>query len=190
MRLSKQNEEEGLQEGLDQCMQSFLKSRSDIHRYLYSDSLPCLASLRQAGIKIGVLSNGNCDFHLNEDLHRGGGEGGLLQDFLDFSLSATDTGCAKPSLIGFLACLQRLPGIPPQRVLFVGDDYEKDVVGAARAGMKTLFLLRNEQLYEEILSDNSHPLHPTRSEQNQIDYLVKDLSLEQLDSILNIDSEK
>jgi FMN phosphatase YigB (HAD superfamily) len=61
----------------------------------------------------------------------------------------------KPSPIPFIAISQRT-GIPPSRVLFIGDSFEKDVVGAHAVGMTGGLLLREDFKVQQVqmLEDN------------------------------------
>ena len=49
----------------------------------------------------------------------------------------------KPSPVPFIAISQRT-GVPPSRILFVGDSFEKDVEGARAAGMCGALLARKD----------------------------------------------
>jgi len=76
------------------------------------------------------VSNGNADLAaIGIDAH------------FRFQLGAREHGTAKPSAGIFHAACERL-GVPPREVLHVGDDVEMDVVGAARAGLRTCWLNR------------------------------------------------
>jgi hypothetical protein len=64
-----------------------------------------------------------------------------LQKYVSLFLTASDVGAAKPSPVPFLACCQKLKVIP-SRVLYIGDNYEHDILGAKKVGMKAGFLKR------------------------------------------------
>ena len=49
----------------------------------------------------------------------------------------------KPSPVPFMAISQRT-GVPPSRILFIGDSFEKDVLGATAVGMTGGLLARND----------------------------------------------
>lgn len=61
----------------------------------------------------------------------------------------------KPSPIPFIAISQRT-GIPPSRILFIGDSFENDVVGAHAVGMTGGLLLREDFKVQQVqmLEDN------------------------------------
>jgi putative hydrolase of the HAD superfamily len=83
-----------------------------------------------ARVPVAAVSNGNADLAaVGIDAH------------FRFQLGAREHGAAKPSASIFLAACERL-GVSPHEVLHVGDDIEMDVVGAARAGLRTCWLDR------------------------------------------------
>lgn len=96
----------------------------------YPDSLGALARIA-ARVPVAALSNGNADLEMI----------GLSAHFR-FQLGAREHGAAKPQASIFHAACTRL-GIAPAEVLHVGDDIEMDVVGAARAGLRTCWINRN-----------------------------------------------
>ena len=61
-----------------------------------------------------------------------------LHHIFEFVVTFDDTGERKPSPAGFLKVLDLL-GMPPEEVLMVGDWPERDMVGAARLGIPTVF---------------------------------------------------
>jgi FMN phosphatase YigB (HAD superfamily) len=154
---------------IQECMDIFLKSRSNILPNLYPDTMSCLEYLKtqSQSMKIGILSNGNCDFHLQEN--------NVFSRFFDFTLSATETGCSKPCLTGFLACLQMAGNPLPSRTLVIGDDYEKDVIGAKNMGMATAYLVRNTEEYQRLMS--------TDLKEKQIDFLLNSLEPNHLENV-------
>lgn len=61
-----------------------------------------------------------------------------LHHLFDVVLTHEDTGEYKPSPVPFQTALERL-GVEPSEALMVGDWAERDMVGAAKVGMKTVF---------------------------------------------------
>jgi len=95
----------------------------------YPDSLDALARIA-ARVPVAALSNGNADL----------ARIGIAQHFA-FQLHSREHGAAKPSASIFLAACTRL-GCAPAEVLHVGDNIEMDVVGAARAGLRSCWINR------------------------------------------------
>lgn len=119
-----------------------VRERSSVGPFLYDDVIPFLEYAKEKGLKMGILTNGNANVSYDATLSR----------YNMLCLGAGDVGCFKPSPLGFLACVQLLD-VAPHRVLFVGDDYEKDCNGAKAAGMKTMLLRRDRGFKEEEKTD-------------------------------------
>ena len=63
--------------------------------------------------------------------------------YFSYCAGACDVGTMKPSPVPFMAISQRT-GVPPNRILFIGDSFEKDVLGASAAGMTGGLLARKD----------------------------------------------
>jgi len=92
-----------------------------------------LASLKQMGLKLGIVSNtfiseGSLDRHLAQF--------GIL-DFFPIRLYSHQFAFRKPDIRIFQTAAQQI-GEPPQDVLFVGDRINKDIVPALKAGMRAV----------------------------------------------------
>jgi putative hydrolase of the HAD superfamily len=101
---------------------------------LFEDALPALTFLA-ARYPIVALSNGNADV----------GRVGL-GEFFAASLSAQAFGVAKPDPRIFHAGAS-VVGVPSEAVLHIGDDAALDVLGALGAGMQTVWVNREAQLW-------------------------------------------
>ncbi len=101
-----------------------------------------LAKLKARGLRLGVLSN--WDFKLQNAL-----EDAELAPFFDFALSSAQAGTEKPAREfferGFALARRFKPDLKPKECFYIGDHYEKDVLGARRAGLSPLWLVRNER---------------------------------------------
>ena len=102
--------------------------------------LPCesrrvLTTLR-GGWKIGILTNGTPEIQRRKLAALG------VPPLVDAVVIATEVGDrrGKPSPTAFRAALDRL-GLAPERTVFVGDDEQADIAGAAAAGMQTIHVL-------------------------------------------------
>jgi HAD superfamily hydrolase (TIGR01549 family) len=92
-----------------------------------------LASLKQMGLKLGIVSNtfinaGSLDRHLAQF--------GIL-DFFPIRLYSHQFAFRKPNIQIFQTATRQI-GEPPQDVLFVGDRIDKDIVPALKAGMQAV----------------------------------------------------
>jgi putative hydrolase of the HAD superfamily len=111
-----------------QAFEVFYAARMQVQ--LFADALPALRTLAQHYPLVAV-SNGNAD------VHRIG-----IGAFFTASVSARDTGVAKPHPAIFHAAAQRL-ALHPEQVLHVGDDAHLDVRGALAVGMQTVWINRD-----------------------------------------------
>jgi len=99
---------------------------------LYPHAQMTLLELAKRGIRLGVVSDAPrlqvwmrlCSLS--------------LQHVFDAVVTFEDTGERKPAPAPFRAVLRRL-GVEPSDALMIGDWAERDVVGAASLGMKTVF---------------------------------------------------
>ena len=105
-------------------------------RAAWVDSGAVLTRLRSR-IALGVISNfyGNLDRILAE-----AGLASLLTTVVD----STRVGLSKPDPQIFHLAVQAL-ACPPSEVLYVGDSFEKDIVGAHAAGLRTAWLVGAEE---------------------------------------------
>lgn len=101
--------------------------------HAYDDTVPVLSRLRDAGIRIAVLSNVGVE--VQGVLDREG-----LSPFADEVVLSWQVGTVKPEPPIFLEALARL-GLTRDEVLMVGDS-GKDDAGAAHLGIRTLLLPR------------------------------------------------
>lgn len=62
-----------------------------------------------------------------------------LDESLDVILDSNRIGMSKPDAEIFRIALSRL-SLPPERVVFVGDSYERDMIPSRELGMKTIWL--------------------------------------------------
>ncbi len=102
----------------------------------FADVAPGLAALREAGVPVQIASN--FDGRLRS-VARGLPD---LAGFVDTLVISAEVGHRKPHPTFYAAACAAL-GLPPGRVLCVGDDPENDVRGAERAGLLGALLDRD-----------------------------------------------
>ncbi len=96
----------------------------------YDGVVRTFQSLKEKGVLVGVFS----DFPLFDKLGSMG-----LSRYVDFVASSEDVGFLKPSVHCFEYLLYNMD-LKPDEVLYVGDSYSKDVVGAHNAGMNAVLV--------------------------------------------------
>lgn len=71
-----------------------------------------------------------------------------LTHYFDVVVTLDDTGLLKPNRIPFEKALKELK-LKPKEILFVGDNPERDIVGAKQAGMKTCLALYGQKFFSK-----------------------------------------
>jgi HAD superfamily hydrolase (TIGR01662 family) len=93
-----------------------------------------LTALKEAGYRLAIVSNWS--WNLRERVAQTG-----LNGWFELVWASAYAGCNKPHPGIFDQALARM-GLSPDRVLYVGDSYRHDVVGARNAGIDPVLLDR------------------------------------------------
>jgi putative hydrolase of the HAD superfamily len=116
--------------------------RMHSERHLWSlvaeRSAESLSRLREAGLKLGVVSNS--DGRVEQALEAAG-----LREYFDVVVDSALVGVEKPDPRIFHAALNAL-AVAPEEALYVGDLYEIDILGARAAGLQAVLLARPEHV--------------------------------------------
>ena len=126
-----------LRPGLDPAAEEAKRAAAGVptHEELYDfypDALSCLATLRAAGLRVGVAGNQHAT--VEAWLRRQ-----LEPD--DLIASSGAWGVEKPSPAFFVKLIE-LANEAPEAIAYVGDRVDNDVVPAADAGLVTVFIRR------------------------------------------------
>lgn len=90
-----------------------------------------LFRLSSKGMPLAVLS----DFPVDKKLNYMG-----INDYFKVRLSSEDCGRLKPDPRPFNYLQEKL-NVPAENILYVGNSYEKDIIGAKNVGMKTAYIV-------------------------------------------------
>ena len=93
----------------------------------YSFAAPTLISLRNSGLKVGIITNGTSDLQFKKIRLLD------LEKYTDEILISGDIGIQKPNPEPFHVMSQRL-GIPAEELIYVGDHPINDIDGSRNAG--------------------------------------------------------
>ena len=104
---------------------------------VFDDVMPALDDLASRGFRLGIVSN--WDTRLKPLLEKL-----KLDGFFEFVSVSCDIGFTKPSPVIFEHTIGKF-GLPPERMLHVGDQVDEDVKGAQDAGLHSLLIDRNAQ---------------------------------------------
>ena len=105
-----------------------------LEQVLFDDVLPTLKGLKKRGLILGLISNVDTD--ITSLLDKLG-----LTALLQVVVTSQDAGFTKPSPEIFREAVKRV-GIQAHEAIYVGDQYQIDVVGANQAGMKGILIDR------------------------------------------------
>jgi putative hydrolase of the HAD superfamily len=127
----------GLEISQDVAIQILMKVQQiGLNFKLYDDALPALKLLKSRHLILGLISNVGQDIASTcKDLG--------LEPYLDFQVTSFEVGCDKPQPGMFLAALNKAQ-VEPGEAIYIGDQYDLDIVGARGVGMKAMLLDRND----------------------------------------------
>ena len=124
---------------------------------LFTDVVPTLRTLRDAGFRLGVIANQPSQVRVA--LERDG-----LVPFFDTMGVSDDLGLHKPDPALFARTLE-IAGVVPARTVMVGDRLDYDMIPAKATGMRTVWVLRGEA-----------PDDPTPAQLSLPDAAIEDLT--------------
>ena len=103
----------------------------------YDDAAPLLRSVTDAGLALGALTNSSRDYTAGKLAASG------LDALLGVVVTRDTLGFGKPDPRVFVhACAS--VGTAPEETVYVGDEYDVDVLGALGAGLRAVWLSRDE----------------------------------------------
>ncbi len=118
-------------------MRTNYKPASRVH----PETLQALQTLHNAGYRVGLLTNRPKPAHA--EMHAIG-----LDTYLDFFLTASQLGASKPHKEIFENLLKFL-NLSAGKMIYIGDNYYADVIGARNAGIEPILLNWNG-LYSDL----------------------------------------
>ena len=127
-----------------------MSSEYDPKPWIPPEVFDVLRELREAGFLLGIVSNRT--HPLDDELKNFG-----LDSYIDLMLTAGEANSWKPDIGIFLEAVLRLQ-VSPAEVLYVGDNYYADVIGARSAGLHPV-LLDPEGVFHDAECEVIHKLH-------------------------------
>lgn len=112
-----------------------------MHFVLFEDVLATLELLRADKLIFGLLTNATRNAVSVQDKLG-------LKPYMSFTVTSEEAGVEKPDPAIFLMALEKT-GLKASEAVYVGDQYEIDVVGARAAGIKPIMIDRYD-LYPEV----------------------------------------
>jgi putative hydrolase of the HAD superfamily len=116
---------------------------------VFDDVIHCLESLK--GRRLGLITNGDSD-QQRQKMKKVG-----IFDYFEIVVTAGDIGSAKPDLAIFThAC--RLAETDPADCMYIGDNFETDIIPCAKLNMKGIWLDRKREGLGRPYSPTIHSL--------------------------------
>jgi len=136
---------------------------------LHDDALPALDRLDAAGVRIGVITNGDLEFQTRKM------DTIALSERVEHLIASGEVGVTKPDARIFQVACERF-GVAPSDAVYVGDRLGTDAIGAARAGLRGVWLDRV-----------GGPEHGRELPEDAVDLSVRRIgSLDELPALLGI----
>jgi putative hydrolase of the HAD superfamily len=128
----------------------------------FPEAAPLLASLREQGYALGLLSDGEPAIQYGKLDAIG------LREAFDATLVSGELGrdAWKPSPRGLTTLLERLGGIDPAEAVYVSDNPAKDFKAAREAGMRSIWVRRDGGVYGHL-----EPQSPDYAPDEEVDSL-------------------
>ena len=119
-----------IQDSIDNQFYKKMKSTFS-HIRPFSHLRETVEYIKEKNIIVGALS----DFPIDNKLISLG-----VSDLVDYSACTEESGYLKPHKAPF-EYVEKMMGVPAENILYVGDSYRKDIIGAHRMNMQTCLLL-------------------------------------------------
>jgi putative hydrolase of the HAD superfamily len=128
---------------------------------LMDSALDLLYKCRELGLKTGLITNGR------NQIQYGKIDKLDIKELFDVIIVSEEAGVKKPDERIFRQALQHL-NIEPKKSIFVGDHPINDILGASKAGLKTIWMKRNQPWDDSV---RTSPLKVIENLNELIDYL-------------------
>ena len=127
-----------------EAMVVYRKARNTIS--FYTDTMPAIEKLAKH-FTLAAITNGNAEIEKMD-----------IGQFFKKSFYSADIGVAKPHPEIFKTAIDYL-GVESRDIIHIGDDPTNDVMGAHKAGMDTIWLNRNNEVWPMDFSEPTYTLN-------------------------------
>ncbi len=101
------------------------------HMQLFPYVIPFMDYLKENNIKVALLTD--LTAHIQHRKIKALG----LEKRIEVLVTSEEAGQEKPAKVAFDLIKEKL-GLPPEEIMMIGDNYDRDICGAINAGMKSL----------------------------------------------------
>jgi 2-haloalkanoic acid dehalogenase type II len=119
-----------------------MMQQAKMNLVLFDDVMSALDDLKKRILKLGLISN--IEQNMTATLDKLG-----LSSKLDIVVTSQDAGFTKPQPEIFQYALKK-SGVKPAEAVYVGDQYQVDVIGAKSAGMQGILLDRDDYYQKKL----------------------------------------
>ncbi len=122
---------------------------SEVNFSLYGDSQDVVSRLKKEGYKLAIVSDMYNPLRMRKQLSK-------FVNYFDVISLSSEVGFRKPDPRIFSNTLTKLNGlngnnISFKEVMFIGDNYEKDIIPAQRLGMQARLIDRTKQTLSDVI---------------------------------------
>lgn len=103
-----------------------------------------LKKLKSQNLKLGIISNTSFPGRFHEEVL----EKLKILSYFDVKVWSSEVGFKKPHPMIFYQAFQNLGGIAPGESVYVGDQFERDIKSANRAGLWAIWITRHQEKRE------------------------------------------
>ena len=128
------------------------------------DVVPTLIALRDRGYELGIISNGRSIKQWEKLIRL------RLHHLFHTVVISEDVGAEKPDTKIFHAALKQL-NVKPEQAIYVGDRPETDVLGANKAGLISVRIIKRKQENNQLLRGDLQPKYTIRKFQELLKIL-------------------
>ena len=122
-------------------------SRTSLQLRTYAK--PLIHILQASGTNTAIVSNTEAAFTKVDLLD-------INMPPVDAMVLSSDVGCRKPHLKIFSAALNQL-NLSPDKCVFIGDNWEEDIMGARHAGTHAIFLSDTPKVMSDVITISAKP---------------------------------
>lgn len=110
--------------------------------YLFDDVIPTLTNLKEK-YRLGIVTNGDYSSQKRKL------DSINIYHLLDYTLISSEINIRKPDPRIFKYACQKM-GFNEDECIYVGDSYDRDIVGALNAGLDAIYVSRINEIHEDV----------------------------------------
>jgi HAD superfamily hydrolase (TIGR01662 family) len=125
------------------------------HWIVEEDTYPTLQTLKDAGYRMGIISNASDDWDVQILVDKAG-----IRPFFDYISTSAAAGVRKPHPQIYQLAFSAM-GVQPERTVMVGDTLAADILGSKNLGMHNVWITR--RVNRNAIQAHFEPIKPDRT---------------------------